>query len=60
MDKVYKLLDKLEIQYEKIEHPALYTAEDDKKYNITEYSVLLTIDVMYNNCRKRTNMECGS
>lgn len=33
--KVYKVLEELGIQYEKVEHPALYTTEDDKKYNLT-------------------------
>lgn len=33
-DEVYKLLDKLNIEYMKIEHPPLFTCEDNKKYNI--------------------------
>lgn len=33
-NKVYKLLDKLNIKYTKIEHPPLFTCEDNKKYNI--------------------------
>lgn len=31
---VYKLLDKLNIKYKKIEHPPLFTYEDNEKYNI--------------------------
>lgn len=33
-DEVYKLLDKLNIEYTKIEHSPLFTCEDNKKYNI--------------------------
>lgn len=33
-DEVYKLLDKLHIEYTRIKHPPLFTAEDNKKYNI--------------------------
>lgn len=33
-EQVYELLNKLNIKYEKIEHPALFTAEDNDKYNI--------------------------
>ncbi len=33
-EEVYKLLDKLHIKYEKIEHPPLFTCEDNVKYNI--------------------------
>jgi Ala-tRNA(Pro) deacylase len=33
-DKVYKVLEELGIKYEKVEHPALFTAEDDEKYGI--------------------------
>ena len=32
--EVYKLLDKLDIEYTKIEHPPLSTCEDNEKYNI--------------------------
>lgn len=33
-EKVYKLLENLNIDYEKVNHPALYTAEDNEKYKI--------------------------
>lgn len=33
-EKVYKVLDELNIEYEKVEHPALFTVEDDIKYGI--------------------------
>lgn len=33
-NEVYKLLDKLNIAYTKIEHPPLFTCEDNEKYNI--------------------------
>lgn len=33
-NEVYKLLDKLNIEYTKIEHPPLFTVEDNEKYNI--------------------------
>lgn len=33
-NEVYKLLDKLNIEYTKIEHPPLFTCDDNKKYNI--------------------------
>ena len=33
-EEVYKLLDKLHIKYEKIEHPPLFNCEDNVKYNI--------------------------
>lgn len=33
-NEVYKLLDKLNIEYTKIEHPPLFTCEDSKKYHI--------------------------
>ena len=33
-NEVYRLLDKLNIQYTKIEHPPLFTCEDNEKYNI--------------------------
>ncbi len=33
-NEVYELLDKLNIEYKKVEHPALFTSEDNKKYNI--------------------------
>ncbi len=32
--EVYKLLDKLNIEYTKVEHPPLFTCEDNEKYNI--------------------------
>lgn len=34
MKEVYELLETLNIKYEKITHPALFTCEDSKKYNI--------------------------
>lgn len=33
-NEVYKLLDKLNIEYTKIEHPPLFTCEDNEKYKI--------------------------
>ena len=33
-NEVYKLLDKLNIEYTKVEHPPLFTCEDNEKYNI--------------------------
>lgn len=33
-EKVFNVLNELKIEYEKIEHPALYTMEDCEKYNI--------------------------
>lgn len=33
-EKVYKILEELGIEYEKVTHPALFTVEDDKKYGI--------------------------
>lgn len=33
-NKVYELLDKLHIEYETVQHPPLFTCEDNKKYNI--------------------------
>lgn len=33
-NEVYQLLNKLHIQYDKVEHPPLFTCEDNKKYNI--------------------------
>ena len=33
-NEVYRLLDKLNIEYTKIEHPPLFTCEDNEKYNI--------------------------
>ena len=33
-NEVYKLLDKLNIEYTKIEHPPLFTCENNEKYNI--------------------------
>jgi Ala-tRNA(Pro) deacylase len=33
-NEVYELLDKLQIKYTKIEHPPLFTSEDNKKYDI--------------------------
>lgn len=33
-NEVYKLLDKLNIEYTKIEHPPLFTCKDNEKYNI--------------------------
>ena len=33
-NKVYELLDKLHIEYEIVQHPPLFTCEDNKKYNI--------------------------
>lgn len=32
--EVYELLDKLNIEYTKVNHPPLFTCEDNKKYNI--------------------------
>ena len=32
--EVYKLLDELEIEYEKIEHPPLFSGSDSEKYNV--------------------------
>lgn len=33
-NEVYQLLNKLHIQYDKVEHPPLFTCEDNEKYNI--------------------------
>lgn len=33
-NEVYKLLNLLNIKYTKVEHPPLFTCEDNKKYNI--------------------------
>ncbi len=33
-NEVYQLLNKLHIQYDKIEHPPLFTCKDNEKYNI--------------------------
>lgn len=33
-NEVYKVLDKLNIEYTKIEHPPLFTCEDNENYNI--------------------------
>ena len=33
-NEVYRLLDKLNIEYTKIEYPPLFTCEDNEKYNI--------------------------
>lgn len=33
-NEVYRLLDKLNIEYTKVEHPPLFTCEDNEKYNI--------------------------
>lgn len=33
-DEVYRLLNKLQIQYDKIQHPPLFTCKDNEKYNI--------------------------
>lgn len=33
-NKVYELLEKLNIEYEKVEYPPLFSGEDNKKYNI--------------------------
>lgn len=33
-NEVYKLLDKLNIEYTKVEHPPLFTCADNEKYNI--------------------------
>lgn len=34
-EKIYRIFSDLKIPYEKIEHPALYSGEDNQKYNIT-------------------------
>ena len=33
-NKVYELLDKLKIEYSKVEHPPVFTVKDSEKYNI--------------------------
>lgn len=33
-EKVYEILKKLNIEYEKVTHPALFTEKDDEKYGI--------------------------
>ena len=33
-NEVYKLLNELEIEYEKIEHPPLFSGSDSEKYNV--------------------------
>ena len=39
-NEVYQLLNKLHIQYDKVEHPPLFTCEDNKKYNIKFYAIV--------------------
>ena len=34
-EKVYKLFRELEIPFEKIEHPALFSCNDNEKYNLS-------------------------
>ena len=33
-EKVYKVFEELDIEYEKIEHPAMYTCADNEKYKV--------------------------
>lgn len=50
-DEVYKVLDKLNIEYTKIEHPPLFTCEDNKKYNI-KFDALVCKNLFIKNSNK--------
>lgn len=50
-NEVYKLLDKLNIKYTKIEHPPLFTCEDNKKYNI-KFEALVCKNLFIRNSNK--------
>ena len=39
-NKVYELLDKLKIEYSKVEHPPVFTVKDSEKYNIKLNSLI--------------------
>ncbi len=50
-NKVYELLEKLNIDYIKIEHPPLFTCEDSKKYNI-EFDAVICKNLFIRNSNK--------
>lgn len=50
-DEVYKLLDMLNIQYNKIEHPLLYTCKDNEKYNI-KFDAIICKNLFIRNSNK--------
>lgn len=50
-DEVYKLLNKLQIQYDKIEHPPLFTCKDNEKYNI-KFDAIICKNLFIRNSNK--------
>ena len=50
-DEVYKLLNKLHIQYDKIEHPPLFTCKDNEKYNI-KFDAIICKNLFIRNSNK--------
>lgn len=50
-NEVYQLLNKLHIQYEKIEHPPLFTCEDNEKYNI-KFNAIVCKNLFIRNSNK--------
>mgnify|MGYP002858675438 CR=1 FL=1 len=49
--EVYKLLNKLNIEYTKIEHPPLFSCEDNKKYNL-KFNALVCKNLFIKNSNK--------
>ena len=51
-NKVYELLDKLNIEYTKIEHPPIFNCKDTKKYNI-EFNSLVCKNLFINSSKRK-------
>ncbi len=50
-NKVYELLEKLDIKYEIIEHPPLFTCEDNEKYNL-DFDAVICKNLFIKNSNK--------
>lgn len=50
-NEVYQLLNKLHIQYDKIEHPPLFTCKDNGKYNI-KFNAIICKNLFIRNSNK--------
>lgn len=50
-DEVYKLLNQLNIQYDKIEHPPLFTGKDNEKYKI-KFDAIICKNLFIRNSNK--------
>ena len=50
-NEVYKLLGSLNIKYTKIQHPPLFSCEDNKKYNI-KFNAMICKNLFIRNSNK--------